>query len=75
VAGLTVAVGVAAGSSAVGDTWRAASTGDLAEVERLVGQDPGLLDAGERTGQTPLMLASADLAQSSRENQPCGYDS
>jgi hypothetical protein len=25
--------------------WDAAEAGDLAEVERLVGQDPGLLDA------------------------------
>jgi hypothetical protein len=27
--------------------WRAAELRDLAEVERLVGQDPGLLDAKE----------------------------
>jgi hypothetical protein len=25
--------------------WRATEAGDLAEVERLVGHDPGLLDA------------------------------
>jgi ankyrin repeat protein len=38
--------------------WRAAKEGDLAEVERLVGQDPGLLNAGDRDGLTPLMHAA-----------------
>jgi ankyrin repeat protein len=39
--------------------WGAAHDGDLAEVERLVGQDPGLLDATNGTcGATPLMCAS-----------------
>jgi uncharacterized protein len=38
--------------------WRAAKKGDLAEVERLVGQDPGLLDAGDAYCRTPLVLAS-----------------
>jgi hypothetical protein len=38
--------------------WRDAYLGDLAEVERLVGQDPGLLNARDRLGMTPLMLAS-----------------
>jgi ankyrin repeat protein len=38
--------------------WRAAREGDLAEVERLVGQTPGLLDARDRVfGMTPLMYA------------------
>jgi ankyrin repeat protein len=41
------------------DIWQAAYDGDLAEVERLVGHDPGLLDAkDEQHGQTPLMGAS-----------------
>jgi hypothetical protein len=43
----------------MGDIWRAASAGDLAEVERLVGHDPGLLDA-KRGGWTPLMYASEE---------------
>jgi hypothetical protein len=38
--------------------WRAAEAGGLAEVERLVGEDPGLLDARDRFDMTPLMLAS-----------------
>jgi ankyrin repeat protein len=39
--------------------WRAAEAGDVVEVERLVGQDPGLLDARDGLlGFTPLMLAS-----------------
>jgi hypothetical protein len=45
--------------------WQAAKAGDLSEVERLVGHDPGLLDAKGGGGQTPLMLAS-------REGQPRG---
>jgi ankyrin repeat protein len=41
--------------------WNAAKAGDLAEVERLVGHDPGLLDARDvRFSWTPLMLASAE---------------
>jgi ankyrin repeat protein len=41
------------------DVCRAAEEGDLSEVERLVGQDPGLLHARHwLTGRTPLMLAS-----------------
>jgi ankyrin repeat protein len=40
---------------------RAAGEGDLAEVERLVGQHPGLLKArAGRMGQTPLMWASSE---------------
>jgi ankyrin repeat protein len=42
------------------DIWKAASDGDLSEVERLVGQDPGLLDAEGGEGMTPLMLASEE---------------
>jgi hypothetical protein len=39
--------------------WWAANRGDLTEVERLVGQDPGLLDAKDTAlDQTPLMAAS-----------------
>jgi hypothetical protein len=39
--------------------WRAAKAGDVGEVERLVGQDPGLLDARDRLfGRTPLKHAS-----------------
>jgi hypothetical protein len=38
--------------------WRAAYQGDVGEVERLVGQDSGLLDAADQYGRTPLMLAS-----------------
>jgi ankyrin repeat protein len=45
-------------SSAMVNIWRAAEAGDVGEVERLVGQDPGLLDAGDGAGTTPLMWAS-----------------
>jgi ankyrin repeat protein len=41
------------------DIWEAAKAGDAGEVERLVGQDPGLLDA-RRYGWTPLMWASRE---------------
>jgi ankyrin repeat protein len=39
--------------------WRAAKAGDIREVERLVGQDPRLLDAMDGNGDdvTPLMIA------------------
>jgi uncharacterized protein len=47
-----------AGSSAMGDIWNAASAGDVSEVERLVVEDRGLLDARISDGYTPLMLAS-----------------
>jgi ankyrin repeat protein len=47
-----------AGSSITDTIWWAASRGDLAEVERLVGQDPRLLDARDGDGRTPLMHAS-----------------
>jgi ankyrin repeat protein len=40
--------------------WRAAIDGDLAEVERLVGHARRLLDARNRRGRTPLMLASRE---------------
>jgi ankyrin repeat protein len=43
------------------DIWEAAFEGDVGEVERLVGQDPGLLNARDRpTRWTPLMFASAE---------------
>jgi ankyrin repeat protein len=39
--------------------WRAAKRGDLDEVKRLLGHDPGLLNAKDRTKDaTPLMWAS-----------------
>jgi ankyrin repeat protein len=38
--------------------WGAAEAGDVVEVERLVGRDPGLLDAKNRGGWTPLLCAS-----------------
>jgi uncharacterized protein len=40
--------------------WRAAKAGDLAEVERQVGQDPSLLDDKAICGYKPLMLASEE---------------
>jgi hypothetical protein len=41
--------------------WDAAEAGDLAEVERLVGQDPDLLNAREGYfDRTPLMWASRE---------------
>jgi ankyrin repeat protein len=40
--------------------WGAARGGDLAEVERLVGQDPGLLDTPNAHSETPLMHASRE---------------
>jgi ankyrin repeat protein len=38
---------------------RAVRKGDLAKMERLVGHDPGLLNARGNFGRTPLMYASA----------------
>jgi uncharacterized protein len=40
------------------DIWEAAREGDVGEVQRLVGQDPGLLDAGGDEWTTPLICAS-----------------
>jgi ankyrin repeat protein len=40
------------------DIWEAAKDGDVDEVERLVEQQPGLLDARDDCGMTPLMNAS-----------------
>jgi uncharacterized protein len=40
--------------------WDAAGAGDLGGVEWLVGQDPGLLNAKDRSGMTPLMRASVN---------------
>jgi ankyrin repeat protein len=37
---------------------QAARDGDLAEVQRLIGQNPALLNSKLRGGRTPLMLAS-----------------
>jgi hypothetical protein len=42
----------------VADIWGAAGAGDVGEVEWLVGQDSGLLDARGVHGSTPLMFAS-----------------
>jgi ankyrin repeat protein len=47
-----------AGSIAMHGIWQAAWEGDVGEVERLVQQDRGLLDA-KFAGSTPLMSASA----------------
>jgi ankyrin repeat protein len=49
-----------AGSSAISNIWRAAKAGDVGEVERLVGQDPGLVDATDSDGWTPLMFAAEE---------------
>jgi ankyrin repeat protein len=38
--------------------WRVAEAGDLAEVQRLVGLDPGLRDAKDENCSTPLSWAS-----------------
>jgi hypothetical protein len=60
VSGLTVVLGCAE-PSVMTHIWRAAHDGDLAEVERLVGLDPGLLDARYYDqGWTPLMFASRE---------------
>jgi hypothetical protein len=40
------------------DIWGAAEAGDLGEVERQLGHDPGLLNAKDDEGFTPLMIAS-----------------
>jgi ankyrin repeat protein len=41
--------------------WAAVAAGDVMEVERLVEQDPGLLEARDDSlGGTPLMLASME---------------
>jgi ankyrin repeat protein len=42
------------------DICRAAEAGDLAEVERLVGREPGLLNARDSLRMTPLMWASQE---------------
>jgi ankyrin repeat protein len=45
----------------MGDIWDAARAGDLSEITRLVGQDPGLLDAAQSPfGKTPLIYASVE---------------
>jgi ankyrin repeat protein len=43
--------------------WRASSKGNLAEVERLVGHGPGLLEARRDYGKTPLMFASSSCRE------------
>jgi uncharacterized protein len=40
--------------------WGAAFFGDRAEAQRLVGQDPGLLNARNFSGRTPMMVASLE---------------
>jgi ankyrin repeat protein len=42
----------------MGNIWFAAIKGHVGMVEWLVGQDPGLLDAANGYGMTPLMYAS-----------------
>jgi ankyrin repeat protein len=37
--------------------WEAAKAGDVGEVERLLGQDPGVLNVTDDGGCTPLMRA------------------
>jgi ankyrin repeat protein len=49
---------VCTGSSAVESLLKAIESADLAEVERLVGQDPGLLGARGSFDRTPLVAAS-----------------
>jgi ankyrin repeat protein len=44
----------------MGDIWEAAKAGDVGEVERLVQEDPGLLEAEGDDSLTPLMLASEE---------------
>jgi hypothetical protein len=45
-------------SSAMNDVWNAAGAGDLAEVQRLIGEDPRLLNADFGVwGPTPLRSA------------------
>jgi hypothetical protein len=39
--------------------WRAALDGDLAEVVKMVEEDPAQLNAKDLVGHTPLMPASA----------------
>jgi ankyrin repeat protein len=39
--------------------WTPAEAGDLAEVQRLVGEDPGLLNARDNRSLTPLMCAAS----------------
>jgi uncharacterized protein len=43
---------------AVEGIWGAAAAGNLGEVQRLVGQDPRLLNAKDPSGCTPLMRAA-----------------
>jgi uncharacterized protein len=38
--------------------WEAAEDGNLGEVQRLVGEDPGLLNARDEYDETPLSYAS-----------------
>jgi ankyrin repeat protein len=45
-------------SGAMGDIFQAAREGDVGEVDRLLGQDLGLLNAKTAGGWTPLMHAS-----------------
>jgi ankyrin repeat protein len=55
---LTVGCGCA-GSSPMHGIWGAAEVGDLTEVKRLVGEDPGLLNPEDEIySRTPLMWAS-----------------
>jgi uncharacterized protein len=42
----------------MGDILKAASEGDVGEVQRLVGHDRGLLEARDPIGRAPLSLAS-----------------
>jgi uncharacterized protein len=73
-----------AGSSAMYCISRAAAAGDLAEVQRLVGQDPRLLNAPDDFRWTPLMDAAEGgyvgvvrwlLDQGARLNEQSAYGS
>jgi ankyrin repeat protein len=48
------------GSGAMEGILEAVRDGDLTEVERLIGQDPGQLETRGAVGWTPLMWASAE---------------
>jgi hypothetical protein len=62
----TVSLGVQ--GQAPMSVWDAATSGDLAELQRLVGHDLGLLNAkeGEMFGGTPLMRASYNACETGR---------
>jgi ankyrin repeat protein len=67
----------------MGDIWKAAEAGDVGEVERLVEQDPRLLNARDEDDITPLLYAAAEghlevirwlLDKGAAVNQQSGYE-